>query len=66
MFLILVKINFMYLLHLIDHIVKGGPCFYMEASRIFEISNMDVLIKVLIFVGGEMRYRLCIWKYSVC
>lgn len=32
--------------------------------------NVDVrngnLIKVLIFVGGEMRYRLCIWKYSVC
>ena len=28
--------------------------------------NVDVrngnLIKVLIFVGGEMRYRLCIWK----
>ena len=32
--------------------------------------NVDVrngnLIKVLIFVGGELKHRLRIWKYSVC
>lgn len=61
-FLIMTSIFVIYSNKLVNLIKKG-------ASAALYI-NVDVrngnLIKVLIFVDGEMRYRLCIWKYSVC